>query len=480
MNHSSSDRLAVSLRRHLAQLAPGTRLPATRALAAQHGVGPGTVQAALRTLTAEGRVETRPGDGTFVARQRATAPEDFSWQTSALGPSPAGHLHRGTVLVDGAADAMDLGEGYPDQELYPSALIRQALTRAARSEAALTRAPVAGLSSLRRWFAQDLASRIPAAQPAPGERDVVILPGSQAGLSAIFRAVVGTGNALLVESPTYWGAMLAAAQVGVRLIPVASGPHGPDPEAVDAAFASSGAHAFYAQPTFSNPHGAVWDEPRRAAMLEVARAHGAFIVEDEWARDFALMDTPAPLAAQDPDGRVVHLRSLTKSVSPALRVAAVTARGPVRDRLVGEIAAQAMYVSPLLQAALLDVVTAAGWPAHLKRLRRELTQRRDLLLRLLAPAAPALTVESVPRGGLHAWVRVDPLVDAAELVARCLARGVRVRTGEAWFPAEPPAQFLRVTFAGVSAQSLPDAAGILAQEARQLWAERKETGGIGR
>lgn len=472
MNHSSSDRLAEFLRRQLSQQAPGTRLPTTRALASRHAVGPGTVQAALRTLTAEGRVETRPGDGTFVARLRTAAAEDFGWQTSALGPSPAGQLHRDTVLVDAGTSAVDLGEGYPDQELYPAALIRQALTRAARSDVALTRAPVAGLPSLRRWFAQDLAARIPATSPAPGERDVVILPGSQAGLSAIFRAVVGSGNALLVESPTYWGAMLAAAQVGVRLIPVASGVHGPEPEAVKTAFASSGARAFYAQPTFSNPQGSVWDEPCRSAVMDVARAHGAFIIEDEWGRDFALTDTPAPLAALDTDGRVIHLRSLTKSVSPALRVAAVTARGPVRERLIGEIAAQSMYVSPLLQAALLDVVTASGWPAHLRRLRRELTQRRDLLLGLLTPAAPALTVETVPRGGLHLWVRVAPEVDVRELQARCLARGVRVPSGEAWFPAEPPAHFLRVTFSGVSAHSLPDAAGILAQEALRLWEDR--------
>lgn len=472
MKHSSSDRLADSLRQLLGQLAPGTRLPSTRALAAQYGVGPGTVQAALRTLTAQGRVETRPGDGTFVARHRTAATGDFSWQTAALGPSPAGHLHHTTPLVDSGTATVDLGEGYPDQDLYPAALVRQALARASRTDAALTRAPAAGLPALRRWFAHDLAARIPATLPAPGERDVAILPGSQAGLSAIFRAVVGAGRALVVESPTYWGAMLAAAQVGVRLVPVASGPHGPEPEALAAALASSGARAFYAQPTFSNPHGAVWEEPRRAAIMDVARTHGAFIIEDEWARDFALQDTPAPLAAHDSDGRVIHLRSLTKSVSPALRVAAVTARGPVRERLLGEVAAQAMYVSPLLQAALLDVVTSAGWPAHLRRLRRELTQRRDLLLRVLAPANPALTVETVPRGGLHAWVRVADGIDADQLQAGCLAQGVRIATGEAWFPAEAPATYVRVTFAGVSAQSLPDAAGILAHEALRLWEAR--------
>ncbi len=99
------------------------------------------------------------------------------------------------------------------------------------------------------------------------------------------------------------------------------------------------------------------------------RDHGAFLVEDDWAHDFGISTTPRPVAAQDDDGHVVYLRSLTKSVSPALRIAAVIARGPARERILADRGAESMYVSGVLQAAALDVVTQPAWQTHLRSVR---------------------------------------------------------------------------------------------------------------
>ena len=102
-------------------------------------------------------------------------------------------------------------------------------------------------------------------------------------------------------------------------------------------------------------------------MLDVVRAHGAFLVEDDWAHDLGIDGASRPRAAHDEAGHVIYIRSLTKSVSPAVRVAAVIARGPVRDRILADRGAESMYVSDLLQAAALDVVTHPGWRTHLRR-----------------------------------------------------------------------------------------------------------------
>ena len=133
---------------------------------------------------------------------------------------------------------------------------------------------------------------------------MLVLSGSQSGLSSIFRALVGPGRPLLVESPTYWGAILAAAQAGVTLVPVPSGPDGPDPDELDRAFAETGARAFYAQPTYANPTGAQWSASRARAVLDVVRDHGAFLIEDDWAHDLAIDTDPQPIAARDDDGHV--------------------------------------------------------------------------------------------------------------------------------------------------------------------------------
>jgi DNA-binding transcriptional MocR family regulator len=302
----------------------------------------------------------------------------------------------------------------------------------------------------------------------PGPHDVLITAGSQSALSSIFRAAVGPGRPLLIESPTYWGAILAAEQAGVRLVPVPTGEHGPDPDDVDRAFLSTGARAFYAQPTFANPTGAQWSEATAAAVLDVVRERGAFLVEDDWAHDLAIDSEPRPLVAQDDGGHVIYLRSLTKSVSPALRVAAVVVRGPARDRILADRAAETMYVSGVLQAAALDVVTQPAWTRHVRGVRQELARRRDLLLDGLRTHVPDVHVEQVPVGGLNLWVRLPDGTDVPQLVRTCDARGLLVAPGVEWFPAEPSGAYVRLNFAAETPSRFGHACEVLGQVVREL------------
>jgi len=134
----------------------------------------------------------------------------------------------------------------------------------------------------------------------------VILPGSQSGLSTLFRTLGGAGRPLLIESPRYWGAILAAAKVGVQLVPISFGPHGPNPDALDRAFAQTGARAFYTQPNFANLTGSQWSADLGDTVLGIVREHGAFLVEDDWAHDFGITTDAAPVAARDDSGQVVY------------------------------------------------------------------------------------------------------------------------------------------------------------------------------
>lgn len=419
------------------------------------------MQRALRQLVALGLVESRPGVGTFVRPQSAARPVDHTWQTAALGARPARVSGVSATQRGSAPDAIQLHTGYPSPELLPGRQVRAALARAARSEAALTRSPVAGLPELQGWFASEVAATTSGAVTPPTARDVLVLSGSQGGLSSVFRALVGPGRPLLVESPTYWGAILAAEQVGVTLVPVPGGPGGPDPEEVDRALATTGARAFYVQPNFANPTGAQWSADTARAVLDVVRARGAFLVEDDWAHDLGIDADARLLVSQDEDGHVVYLRSLTKSVSPALRVAAVLARGPARDRILADRAAETMYVSGVLQAAALDVVTQPGWPAHVRSMRQQLRARRDLLVESVRTHAPEVTLEQVPVGALNLWLRLPDGSDVDRVVRGCEARGLLVAPGTEWFPAEPSGPYLRVSYATEDPHRFAEAAQVL-------------------
>lgn len=412
-------------------------------------------------LAAEGRVEARPGVGTFVLGPRIARPVDYGWQTAVLRSPPARITGTSAALRSAPDDVISLHSGYPDRELLPERLVRSALTRAARSDAAVARAPAAGLPELQSWFARELASVTPQGLSPVSGSDVVVLPGSQSGLGSIFRTLAPAVRPVLVESPTYWGAILAARQTGVRLVPVPSGAEGVDPEELGRAFEETGARVFYAQPNYANPTGAQWPPELRTRVLEVARTHGAFIVEDDWAHDFGITTTPTPVATHDDSGHVIYLRSLTKSVSPALRVAGVIARGPARERILADRGAQSTYVSGLLQTAAYDVVTQPGWRTHLRSLRTQLRSRRDLLADALAEHAPSVTIDHLPPGGLNLWVRLPDGTDASHVVAECERRGLLLAPGSEWFPAEQSGPYVRLNYAGPNPSAFGEAARIL-------------------
>ncbi|MGN7198674.1 PLP-dependent aminotransferase family protein [Arthrobacter sp. SAFR-044] len=463
MNNDSSSRIVAALRHWVAGAAPGAKLPSTRSLVAEYSASPVTVQKALQALASQGLIESRPGVGTFVRAVRTARPLDYGWQTAALrSPSSPLPSLSGTMR-NVPSDAIWFHSGYPDRELLPERLVRAALARAARGDAALSRPPAAGMPELQQWFAQELGSATPAGITPPTPNDVIVLPGSQSGLSSIFRALVGAGQPLLMESPSYWGAILAAAQTGVRVVPVPTGPDGPDPADVDRAFAETGARAFYVQPNYSNPTGVQWTAGRGAEILDVARRHGAFLVEDDWAHDFGITSTPVPLATRDDSGHVVYIRSLTKSVSTAIRVAAVIVRGPARERILGHRAAESMYVSGLLQAAALDVVTQPGWQTHLRSLRQQLQSRRDLLATSIREHVPLAHLDSLPKGGLNLWVRLPDTTDLPRLVRDCGDAGVVIAAGTEWFPAEPAGAFIRLNYSGPNPGAYPEGARIIGE-----------------
>ena len=159
----------------------------------------------------------------------------------------------------------------------------------------------------------------------------------------------------------------------------------------------------------------------------------------------------------------MYLRSLTKSVSPAVRIAAIIARGPASERILADIQAESMYVSGMLQAVALDVVTQPAWGTHLRNLRHQLGARRDLLNGALRDHAPTAHLEAVTQGGLNLWVRLPDATDLTRLVRDCETAGVIIAPGNEWFPAEPAGPYLRLNYSGPNPGAFPDGARIIGQ-----------------
>lgn len=454
--------MVQALRQDARRLPAGGRLPSVRALMAQHRVGPGTVRQAMARLTDEGVLDARPGHGTFVAPPRTAAaetPSDFSWQGLALGGSRVTTDGLAALLPPPAGSAVNLAGGYPLPDLQAVTLVARAMQRAARRPGVWGRMPLEGLDGLREWFATQLGGPITA-------HEVIVTPGSQSAITTAFHALAAPGSAVLVESPSYVGALVAARMAGLRLVPVPTDRDGVRPEMLQQALAVSGARLFYTQPTHGNPTGATLSAERRRQVLEIAAAAGAIVIEDDWCRDLSFERIPArPLITDDRHGHCVYLRSLTKSTVPGLRIGAIVARGAALARLTACRAATEFFVAGPLQEAALEVVHSPGWARHLRELRAALVRRRDVLLAAVRDTFGDAALPLVPSGGTHLWVRFDDRLDDATLAADAAAAGVLVSAGRQWFPAEPTGAYLRLSFGSAPEAQLATGVELLARAA---------------
>ena len=460
---SSSARVTQHLRTLAEAGVAGARLPSVRALMADLRVSPVTIQKALDALVRDGVLDARPGLGTFVADRAAAepaAPPDLGWQSLALGPARAGAAGLAGLLVLPSAAARTLNVAYLPEEMQPAALLAAASARALRRPGVWGRMPAEGLPALRSWFAGQTGG-------AYHPREVTICPGTQGAISAAFRALAAPGDPVLVESPTYLGALAAAMGAGLRVVPVPTDAEGVRPDLLAEAFRRTGARLFYCQPTYANPAGTVLAPERRRAVLAAAAGAGAFVLEDDWARDFALEgDPPPPLAAEDADGHVVHVRSLTKCAAPGLRVGAICARGAALERLRTARLADDFFVPGILQETALELVSAPGWARHLRLLRTALRQRRDALADAVRRHLGAAALPRLPAGGLHLWVSLPAGVSDGEVERRAAARDVLVTAGRHWHPAEAPGGFLRLSFATADPAWIEPCVATLAETVR--------------
>ncbi|MFC3817915.1 PLP-dependent aminotransferase family protein [Planomonospora venezuelensis] len=433
-------RLAAILREEAERLRPGDRLPSSRELVRLHGVSPVTVSRALGRLAAEGRVVTRPGSGTYVAprtaRQSGTA--DLSWQTVALGDRAVDDAGVSGLLTPPPDGVVPLTGGYLNPALRPSRALGAAASRALRRPDVWALPPLTGLAELRRWFAGEAGGDVTAS-------DALVVSGGQSALTHAFRALAAPGTPVLVETPTYPGALAAARAAGLRATAVPIDRDGVRPELLAEAFAVTGARVFFCQPTLHNPTGATLPLERREQVLAVARAAGAFVIEDDYARYFATAPVPPPLIALDAHGTVVHVNSLTKVLAPSMRVAGVIARGPAAHRLRASQLVESFFVARPLQETALELISSPAWPRHLSALSTELTARRDALAAALAARLPAAGLHLVPRGGLHLWVRLPQDLDEENVVEAARRAGVTVSPGRIYHPAEPPGPRIRLT-----------------------------------
>jgi DNA-binding transcriptional MocR family regulator len=354
------------------------------------------------------------------------------------------------------SEVVRLKGGYLDDELLPHAALDAAMTRAIKRSRSWGRYPIEGSPELRRWFASEI--------DGIHASEVIVTAGGQTALSVAVRALIRPGESVIVESPTYTGLIAIVRSHGAEVIPVPMDSEGIRTDLLADAISRTGSRLLVVQPAFANPSGVTLAAHRRRQIIELAEQHSLFVIEDDYARYLGIDgDPPPPLTAQDPNGHVVHIRSLTKPVGPGMRVAALCARGPALARLRAAKMLDDFYVAGPVQEAAVEFLNSPAWPRHNRQVRRALGERRDALLGHLGRLIPEIEVAAVPRGGMHLWVRLPDGLDDRDVAAAAHAEGVMVGEGTPWFPAESDHSHLRLTFGETPVPVIGEAVSRLAK-----------------
>jgi DNA-binding transcriptional MocR family regulator len=433
-------------------LPTGFRLPPERRLAESLQVNRTTVLAAYRELRVDQLVTSRVGSGTVVLGapggepgERATAGPPWRQLFREGVAASSDSLVRDLLQLTERSDVISLAIGLPAADLMPLEELTRLFERL-RVEVGgplLLHCPTEGHSPLRETLAGWLAGRGITAAAA----QVLVLSGSQQGLDLAARAFLEPGDLVVLEEPSYFGAMQVFRAAGARLVGVPTDADGMRVDLLESILEHRRPKLIYTLPTFQNPSGAVLSLERRRRLIELAARWQVPVLEDDPYSDLRYDGEPLPsLKALDVTGGVLYLSTFSKVLFPGLRLGFLVAPRAVVRQLALIKQLVDLHASSVAQYLLDAFFTDGLYAAHLARVRAVYRERRDAMAAALERHAPPGVTWNCPQGGFYFWLRLPAHVDRARLVARAAEAGVAFLPGWSCYRDAPEETTIRLNF----------------------------------
>ncbi len=432
----------------------GDRLPANRELAETLGVNRTTVSTAYAELAADGLISSQVGRGTFVSAvpetraqgrvpnplQRLPMPWDALLADQSRDPWLSGMLNYRQSQA-----AISLAYSLPQAELFPLEDFRRSVDRVFRKEgrALLQLGTTSGYPPLQEY----LVSQMRLLGIRAEANEVLITNGCQQSLDLIRQVLVGAGDEVALENPTYPGALSVFCGANSRYVTVPVRERGLDLDVLEDILSQRRPKLIYTIPSFHNPTSVTMDLQSRRRLIELAARHRVPVVEDDIYREMRYDSAELPsLKALDEHGLVIYINSFSKVGFPGLRVGWIAAPPIVIEHLNRAKERSDLHASLLAQAALYEFSRQGLLAKHIKRTRKAYKERRDTMLDALEKYFPEEASWNRPEGGMAIWVRLPESLNTNQLLLQAVEQGVIFSPGEHFYSSQPRKNMMRLSF----------------------------------
>ena len=352
---------------------------------------------------------------------------------------------REILKVTERPEVISFAGGLPAPATFPVEEMRSALDRvlSTRGREALQYSTTEGFAPLRDWIARRLST-----SDAPVSADeVLIVSGSQQGLDLLAKVLLDPGDVVLVETPTYLGALQAFSLFDPHYVSIASDENGLIPDALNDSM--RGAKFLYCLPNFQNPTGRLLAEERRHDLVKRARELDLLILEDD---PYGALSydggTPPSIRSLAPE-RTVYMGSFSKVLAPGLRLGYVIAPSALRAKLVQAKQATDLHTATLSQMAVHEVIKDGFLDTHIPTIRTLYREQCAAMLAALSRHMPEGVRWNKPRGGMFLWAELPQGMDASAVLACAVEQNVAFVPGMPFYAANPVIESLRLAFVTV-------------------------------
>lgn len=371
----------------------------------------------------------------------------MKWQMAQRAEKMNPSVIREILKVTEKPGIISFAGGLPSPQTFPIDAMREASERVLRDDgkAALQYAASEGYAPLREWVAQDLLKQGMNISPD----QVLITTGSQQGLDLVAKILIDAGSRILVETPTYLGALQAFTPMEPHVVSVNSDDHGVEAADLRAKVGTGAdkARFVYLLPNFQNPTGRTMTEERRAAVAQVAIDTGLPIIEDNPYGDLWFDAPPAPsLSSRHPEGSV-YLGSFSKILAPGLRLGYLVAPKALYPKLLQAKQAADLHTPSFNQRVVAEVLKDGFIERHVPTIRALYKQQCEAMLAALEREMAGLGLRwNRPVGGMFLWVQLPRGLKAVPLLEKAVAKGVAFVPGFAFYAQDADESTLRLSF----------------------------------